>query len=96
MTNDIETAIKIIKEDYKYCEDSNYDVWMGKRHAYKTALESFEKQTSRKVVQKVKNYSGLWVSECPNCEDRDVDIDDNYCSNCGQKISWEVKPREYE
>lgn len=84
MTTDIEAAIRIIKEDYKYCGDSDYDVWMEKRHAYKTALESLEKQISKRPVIKPWN-----PALCPSCG-MELSENSKICE-CGQKILREVE-----
>jgi len=41
------------------------------------------------------DYIGTWDEvkkvTCPKCESWDLEVHANYCSNCGQKVTWFTK-----
>lgn len=63
-------------------------------------IEALEKQTSRKVVpiesedETIDMETGEWNPytrtdwTCPICGEYTTPYDDNFCSNCGQKLDW--------
>ena len=63
-------------------------------------LELAEKQTSKKVVpiesedETIDMDTGEWYPytrtdwTCPICGEYETPYDDNFCSNCGQKLDW--------
>lgn len=63
--------------------------------AFNMAFSALEKQIAKKVqAEKYSFYphSTLIKSrygKCPNCGT--VQVDDNYCANCGQKFDWSGK-----
>lgn len=71
----------------------------GERQAYKAALDALEKQVPKKpteLVSKLLADSG-WRWKCPACgcacgENKyhlEVTQDDEYCTQCGQRLLWE-------
>lgn len=81
--NDKQNESKFLEDDYI---------------ANKTAIQALEKQISKKpyVQQVVKDFREHDCYECPNCdcfvgyvsECQEEHYQDNYCSNCGQKLDW--------
>ena len=67
--------------------------------ALQMAIQALEKQISKKpyVQQVVKDFREHDCYECPNCdcfvgyvsECQEEHYQDNYCSNCGQKLDWQ-------
>jgi len=64
--------------------------------AYKTAITALEKQVPRKP-EEVKSALDYDTFGCPSCKfsvgwtDGLNGMFNNFCTNCGQYISWEVK-----
>lgn len=61
-------------------------------NAYEMAIYALEKQIPKKPQNKKYSFyphSTLLKSkygECPNC--KSIQVDDEYCANCGQKLDW--------
>lgn len=60
--------------------------------ALQMAIQALEKQIPKKPQNKKYSFyphSTLLKSkygECPNC--KSIQVDDEYCANCGQKLDW--------
>ena len=62
------------------------------QEAIDMAIQALEKQIPKKPQNKKYSFyprSTLLKSkygECPNC--KSIQVDDEYCANCGQKLDW--------
>jgi len=75
--NDIERAIEYLKEPIgKSLIEHN--------EAINLAISALEKQVPKKVVKAEYDYN------CPICGYEYL-VDEKFCANCGQKLSWEVE-----
>lgn len=52
-----------------------------------TALEALEKQIPKKPIMRKDVAETYYI--CSECEWEVDKFDDNYCSDCGQKLDWE-------
>lgn len=64
------------------------------REAVGLAVEALEKQIPKKLIAEGDGYAdGSMVYDsfyCPSCDHRmEEDEIEDYCPNCGQKITWE-------
>ena len=82
-----EEAIEILKHEHDYAQLLSYV-----NEALKTAISALEKQTPRKPL-----CESLADRFCPVCGayinfdalNEKIEEAPEYCSNCGQKMSWE-------
>lgn len=78
----IQEAISCLKADKKYLEYHN--ICDGKE--IDVAIEALEKQIPKKPIM-VKDKAETYYI-CSECEMEVDRFDDNYCSDCGQKLDW--------
>lgn len=82
-------AIEAIQFDLKIGGEIHSQVL---RDAVDVAIQALEKQIPKKPQNKKYSFyphSTLLKSkygECPNC--KSIQVDDEYCANCGQKLDW--------
>lgn len=82
-------AIEAIQFDLKIGGEIHSKVL---RDAVDVAIQALEKQIPKKPQNKKYSFyphSTLLKSkygECPNC--KSIQVDDEYCANCGQKLDW--------
>lgn len=86
------TLEEIIKAKEHFQYGINCDMFSEPVTFYaKTAVESLEKQTPKKVNKFFKAPDGyLSNGDCPSCKER-VDEGTMYCEACGQAIDWSDK-----
>lgn len=78
----IQEAISCLKADKEYLVD--YDVCDGEE--IDIAIEELEKQIPKKPIMRKDVAETYYI--CPECEWEVDKFDDNYCSDCGQKLDW--------
>lgn len=62
------------------------------RKAKKTIEELVDKATPIKPIKEKIIYNDFSHIQSYYCKcDRKLNLDDNYCPNCGQRLDWEVK-----
>ncbi len=95
--NDIEKAIEIIREDFKYSLGNTPLV----NDVLNLAISALEKQIPKKPKKQPymqEEFDSGTEYLCPNCEllvgGYSDDLEDwcgqhDYCEDCGQKIDWE-------
>lgn len=85
-------AINILKNDFKDCPEfcSLNDCDLCCAEATKMAIEALEKQIPKPIVRHgyVKGELCKVSFVCPEC-DKHVSFDDNFCKNCGQRLTQE-------
>ena len=79
----IKEAISCLKSDKEYLKDHN--ICSGEE--IYIAIEALEKQIPKKPIM-VKDTAETYYI-CSECEMEVDKVDDNYCSDCGQKLDWE-------
>ena len=52
------------------------------------AVQSLEKQIPKKPLPVITHYNEFICAICPSCQKIAVEVDDNYCRCCGQKLDW--------
>ena len=78
----IQEAISCLKKDKEYLMDNK--VCNGEE--IDAAIESLEKQIPKKPIMRKDVAETYYI--CPECEWGVDKFDDNYCSDCGQKLDW--------
>ena len=78
----IKEAISCLKADREYLKDNN--ICSGEE--IYIAIEALEKQIPKKPIM-VKDTAETYY-RCSECEWEVDKFDDNYCSDCGQKLDW--------
>ena len=78
----LKEAISCLKADKKYLKDHN--ICDGKEIGI--AIDALEKQIPKKPIM-VKDTAETYYI-CSECEMEVDKFDDNYCSDCGQKLDW--------
>lgn len=58
--------------------------------AISMGIRALKRDEAYKITYKIKDpLTGLkWLGKCPVCE-KGVMSPENYCSNCGQRLSWD-------
>lgn len=79
----IQEAISCLESDKEY--HKNHNICDGKE--IDAAIEALEKQIPKKPIM-IKDVAETYYI-CPECEWEVDKFDDNYCSDCGQKLDWE-------
>ena len=52
------------------------------------ACEALEKQIPKRPLPVITHYNEFICAICPSCQKIAVEVDDNYCRCCGQKLDW--------
>ena len=78
----IQEAIRCLKADKEYLKGNN--ICDGKE--IDVAIEALEKQIPKKPIMRKDVAETYYI--CPECEWGVDKFDDNYCSDCGQKLDW--------
>lgn len=78
----IQEAISCLKSDKEYLKGHN--ICDGEE--IDAAIEALEKQIPKKPIM-IKDVAETYYI-CPECEWAVDRFDDNYCSDCGQKLDW--------
>ena len=78
----IKEAISCLKSYKKYLKDHN----ICGREEIDVAIEALEKQIPKKPIMRKDVAETYYI--CPECEWEVDKFDDNYCSDCGQKLDW--------
>ena len=78
----IKEAISCLKSDKEYLKDHN--ICDGEE--IDIAIEALEKQIPKKPIMRKDVAETYYI--CPECEWEVDKFDDNYCSDCGQKLDW--------
>lgn len=78
----LEEAISCLKADKEYLKDHN--ICDGEE--IDAAIEALEKQIPKKPIM-IKDTAETYYI-CSECEMEVDKFDDNYCSDCGQKLDW--------
>lgn len=93
--NKYQEAVITVKEQFKSCYDFLYlKIPLKVLNQLKLLQELVDKQEPKKVKKKLKAISPIHdivVGTCLNCGEEDLKANCNYCSNCGQKLDWEVE-----
>ena len=78
----VQEAISCLKADKEYLTDHN--ICDGKE--IDAAIDALEKQIPKKPIMRKDVAETYYI--CPECEWEVDKFDDNYCSDCGQKLDW--------
>ena len=81
----LKEAISCLKSDKEYLKDHN--ICDGEEIGI--AIEALEKQIPKKPIMRKDVAETYYI--CPECEWEVDKFDDNYCSDCGQKLDWSSK-----
>ena len=107
--NIYQVALDNAKDDIRYCyDDFGRSVPKERLDEIKLLQELVDKNEPRDVINKkiitifdgTNTYDEGWEGYCPNCKSivkqSFYEEEVNYCSYCGQKLSWKQNENEKE